>query len=316
MRDWLLREGFDAPPLHWYVNYACRDDYGTDYRQASAWAGIHYFACRDGEAADAAPDVVLTAPEGNGWIVGRLAARLGPRVRTGAVVFAVRQARDHVAVDAWLPQENRSVRLRADQVVWAAPLFLLPHLAEGLPANLEAAVRGLSHAPWLVANLTLREPPVPGAGAGLAWDNVLYDSPGLGYVVATHQRLGAAPAPTVLTYYRPLSEADPRRARERLLAADRETWAREVLADLGRAHRDLAGLTVGLDIFRHGHAMARPLPGFLARAEALAAGWGRIRFAHADASGFSVFEEAHWQGVRAAEDTLAGLGRRPVDRLA
>ncbi|MBL8485649.1 MAG: NAD(P)-binding protein, partial [Rhodocyclaceae bacterium] len=177
MRDWLLREGFDAPPLHWYVNYACRDDYGTDYRQASAWAGIHYFACRNGEAADAAPDVVLTAPEGNGWIVRRLAARLGPRLRTGAVVFAVRQARDHVAVDAWLPEENRSVRLRADRVVWAAPLFLLPHLAEGLPANLDAAVRGLSHAPWLVANLTLREPPVPGAGAGLAWDNVLYDSP-------------------------------------------------------------------------------------------------------------------------------------------
>ncbi|MCK7490550.1 MAG: hypothetical protein MZW92_01185 [Comamonadaceae bacterium] len=39
MRDWLLAQGLTSPPLHWYVNYACRDDYGTDYAQTSAWAG-------------------------------------------------------------------------------------------------------------------------------------------------------------------------------------------------------------------------------------------------------------------------------------
>ena len=316
MRDWMLREGFDAVPLHWYVNYACRDDFGTDHRQASAWAGIHYFACRDGEAADAAPDVVLTAPEGNGWIVRRLVARLAARLRTGATVFSLRQFRTHMEADVWIRDENRSVRLRAERLVWAAPLFLLPVLADDLPPALGAATRGLSHAPWLVANLTLREPPAPGAGAGLAWDNVLYDGAGLGYVVATHQRFGIAAGPTVLTYYRALSEADPRAARERLLATDRPTWAREVLADLSRAHRDLPAITASLDVFRHGHAMARPLPGFLARNAAFAGGWDRIQFAHADASGLSLFEEAHWQGVRAAERTLAGLGHRVHERLA
>ncbi len=33
MAEWLAAEGFDSVRLHWYVNYACRDDYGTDYRQ-------------------------------------------------------------------------------------------------------------------------------------------------------------------------------------------------------------------------------------------------------------------------------------------
>ena len=40
----------------------------------SAWAGIHYFAARDGDD-ESGP---LTWPEGNGWIVRRLLERLEP----------------------------------------------------------------------------------------------------------------------------------------------------------------------------------------------------------------------------------------------
>ncbi len=99
MRQWLLDNGFDSPHLHWYVNYACRDDYGTDYRETSAWAGIHYFACRNGEADaenQAGHDTVLTAPEGNGWIVRKLAQRFADRTVTGALAFRVRQDRQSV----------------------------------------------------------------------------------------------------------------------------------------------------------------------------------------------------------------------------
>ena len=72
MRDWLLAQGFDSPFLHWYADYACRDDYGTRAADTSAWAGLHYYACRDGQAANADSHSVLTWPEGNGWIVKRL----------------------------------------------------------------------------------------------------------------------------------------------------------------------------------------------------------------------------------------------------
>ena len=58
-------------------------------------------------------------------------------------------------------------------------------------------------------------------GAALAWDNVLYESPSLGYVVNTHQR-GLDHGPAVLTYYYPLTDPDPRAARTRLLGTDRD----------------------------------------------------------------------------------------------
>ena len=48
--------------------------------------------------------------------------------------------------------------------------------------------------------------------------------------------------------------------------------------------------------------MAAPLPGFRSNAglKALREHDGAILFAHADLSGFSVFEEAAWWGDRAA----------------
>jgi monoamine oxidase len=312
MRAWLLAAGYDSAHLHWYVNYACRDDYGTDYSATSAWAGLHYFSCRTGAAANAAADTVLTAPSGNGWIVKALAGRLGPRLIPGATVFRLAQGRQGIEADVWLAAENRALRIKAERVIWGSPLFLLPHVAVALPPAIASTAGAGSYAPWLVANLTLDELPADGAGASLAWDNVLYGSAGLGYVVATHQRLQIKPGPTVLTYYRALAGMEPQAARKKLLGASREEWASGILAELGRAHADLPRLTRRLDVFRHGHAMIRPLPGVITAAgrAALAQGWGRVQFAHADVSGLSLFEEANYQGVRAAEAVLRQLGVR------
>lgn len=306
MADWLRDEGFRAPALHWYVDYACRDDFGTTLADTSAWAGIHYFACRNGEAANAASESVLTAPEGNGWIVRALAERLTARLTTGSTVIEVRPGRPH-EVQVWLAAEARTVRYRCRHLVWAAPLFLLPHLAPDLPAPLVAAARAASYAPWLVANLTLAEPPQVGAGAPLAWDNVPYGSTGLGYVVATHQNLRLADGPTVLTWYHALAHQPPESARQTLLGTSREQWAASILGELGRLHRNLPAATRRLDIFRHGHAMIRPTPGALwhgPRQAALAALPRGFHLAHADASGLSLCEESNYRGVMAAERIL------------
>ena len=57
---------------------------------------------------------------------------------------------------------------------------------------------------------------------------------------------------------------------------------------------------------RMGHAMARPVPGFLGSEERrrLAESPGNLLFANSDLSGFSIFEEAQYRGVNAAERAL------------
>jgi glycine/D-amino acid oxidase-like deaminating enzyme len=320
MRDWMRQEGFNAPSLHWYVNYVCRDDYGTDYRHISAWAGVHYFACRTGRGAAGANDSVLTAPEGNGWLVERLLAFIGKThaPRCGEMVHALVQTPHGCYVDVWNEARQTSLRYEAEHLVWAAPLFVLAHVARELPAELSAAIAPLSYAPWLIANLSLSETPPSGAGLPLCWDNVLQDSPSLGYVTATHQNIRIAGGPTVLTYYNALSGMEPFKARQMLLSKPHRLWAEEILRDLAHAHRDIHELTTRLDIQCHGHAMSRPLPGFNdpARRRRLADGWGRVRLAHADLSGLSLFEESNYWGVRAAENILAAQGARLKERLA
>jgi hypothetical protein len=156
----------------------------------------------------------------------------------------------------------------------------------------------------MVANLTLRDRPAS-RGFPLAWDNVLYESPSLGYVVATHQG-GRDHGPTVFTYYLPLLDDDVRRGRARLLATSWEEWVERILADLGPAHPDLRSLVERVDVYLWGHAMVRPRPGHLwSRAlSASARPFGRIHFAHTDLSGMALFEEAQYWGIRAAEAVM------------
>ena len=320
MREWLLAQGLDAPDLHWVVNYACRDDYGTDYAEVSAWAGIHYYASRNGEAEDAAGDTVLTTPGGNAWLADGLLQSIrrqaGERVQTGAVVYRVGEGGGRYEVDLWLPGEGRSLRLVADQLIWAAPLYLVPHVFAGAK-RLHEAARRFSYAPWLVANLTLSRFPEDRSGASMSWDNVLFDSPGLGYVVATHQTLRRHQGQTVFTYYRALSDQMPSQGRQALQEMPHAFWAEQVLADLERPHPDIRQVTTRLDVVRHGHAMARPTPGLIfgpAR-RLFAVDRPNLHFAHADVSGFSLFEEAQYRGVLAAERTLRRLGRGFVSLL-
>ena len=81
--------------------------------------------------------------------------------------------------------------------------------------------------------------------------------------------------------------------------------------DLERVHPDIRSCVSRIDIMRMGHAMARPAPGavFHPRRRDLARNTGRLLFANSDLSGFSIFEEAQFRGVEAAQAILAGLGR-------
>lgn len=309
--QWLTDHGYNAPTLHWLANYACRDDYGMAHTDTSAWAGLHYFACRNGEAANAASDTVLTAPDGNAWLMRGLARRAGERVLTDAMVWRVEESKGHVAVDAIFGA--KTIRFEARQLIWAAPAFVLPRVWENMPSDLKAGALAGDYAPWLTANLHLSGLPEERHGAQPAWDNVFYESHGLGYVTATHQLIRRRLSGTVFTYYRALHEVSPAEGRRLLLETPREAWAEGILAELEKVHPDIRRLCTRLDVFRNGHAMRRPVPGSLfdGQREKLANFQNpRIVLAHADLSGFSLFEEAQYRGVLAAERLLKARGRR------
>ncbi len=293
MDRWLDGQRFRSPFLHWYINYCCRDDYGALAADTSAFAGIHYFASRP--AHEPGP---LTWPEGNGWVVKRLLERLRPHVRPSAMVYHIDS--DTGRVKVWTEQ----CLYEARRVIFAAPTFLAPYLVAGAPRP-----EGFVYSPWLTANLSLDRRPHD-TGGEPAWDNVFFDSVSLGYVEATHQSLRTEMERTVWTYYWSLAHGDAREQRERLSWHAWNWWADRILGDLERAHPDIRQCVSRLDIFRIGHAMIRPHPGFLTSAGRgrWSGGKGPVVYAHSDLSGLSLFEEAQFHGVRAAERVLRELG--------
>ena len=309
MTDWLRQQNFTAEPLHWYVNYCCRDDYGTLAQETSAWAGIHYFASRTGRAANADPQDVVTWPEGNGWLVEKLRAPIAAHLSTGALVYSVRKHGTGVTVDYWDAAIETTVRVQAKTAIIATPRFISARLVEGITAE------GFTYAPWAIANITLKALP-KGNGAPLSWDNVSTRSPLLGYIVATHQIPQMRPLKTVLTYYWPLTHKTPAEARTEALSRTYQNWQDAFLQDLYATHPELKGQVEHLDVCLWGHAMARPTKGFI---------WGKERqealqqqpplfFAHSDMSGMSIFEEAYTHGVAAAEQAMAYL-RHPYQSV-
>jgi protoporphyrinogen oxidase len=314
MAEWLDRRGWNSPRLRWLVDYACRDDYGLTLDQASAWAGLFYFASRVTKpGAEARP--LMTWPEGNGHLISHLYNNVKSKVRLGRAACEIvptdtngRTGVDVIAIDH---EGLTASGFHADRVIFAAPHFLSDYVIRAYSENSGAHINEFQYGAWMVANLFLKDRPQD-RGFPLAWDNVLYESKeALGYVVATHQR-GLDRGPTVFTYYYPLCDADPRDARSKLLAAGRDEWADVALTDLSRAHPEIRSLVERLDVMRWGHAMIRPRPGFVwgdAR-RAASKQYRGIHFANTDLSGVPLFEEAFYHGIRAADEVLEATRRQ------
>ncbi|CAN5352145.1 NAD(P)/FAD-dependent oxidoreductase [soil metagenome] len=305
MEQWLDDNGFRTKPLRWYVNYCCRDDYGSILNNVSAWAGIHYFAGRRGLAANSEPNSVITWPQGNGFLVEKLKSILTKQIQVGSLVTKVSNENAKV-LTTMMDSKTRAYRaISSNFVIFAAPRFV----GSKVVANQKFAhSQDLSYAPWMVANISLKNLP-DARGLPPAWDNVSYYSDSLGYVMANHQDVTTRSKPNVITYYYPLSESDPKVSRQALYTANPEQWSQRIVEDLQKMHPTIASEIISMDLWPWGHGMIRPTVGFI---------WGDVRrrmkdrdgniiFAHSDMSGMSNFEEAQYHGVEAAKTVLSGL---------
>ncbi len=304
MATWMDQFGWTSSRLRWLVDYSCRDDYGLTIDQTSAWAGVFYFASRN-EKANASSQDVITWPEGNARIVDYLSNTMRDRVEHSHPVIAIEhdpKADDSVRVLAWDKANGTTFEFEAERVIYAVPQFVAPYLIRDFSNESRANLSEFRYGAWLVANIELSDRPREN-GFPMCWDNVLYLSNSLGYVVSTHQ-MGIDDGPTVLTWYMPLLHDDAKVSREQLMSMTWSDWADVVMTDLTLAHPDLPLLVTRMDIMRWGHAMIQPRVGFVfneARENA-AKPLGRIHFAGTDLSGVALMEEAFYHGVRAADE--------------
>ncbi len=316
--DWLRTNKYSTPSLLWYLNYCCKDDYGATIDQVSAWAGIHYFAGRRGWSGNAENSELLTWPNGNQYLVEGLAKFSSQRILSDAVVLQVKEIQNGTggsfSIIFYNCRTSECTEVLAHSVVLATPLHTHRYLLK------DDSVRGayydsplLLHHPWMVANMLVEGMP-EGEWGESAWDNVLFGSDSLGYVNATHQLHSLKEERSLLTYYLPCPTMDPSQKRAQLLTTPWVEWVKMVCADLHRPHPSLYSHLSHFDVWLWGHGMAAPAPGYL---------WGQngrprdaetpvpgLYRAHTDLSGISIFEEAQYRGVRAAQQARAWVEGR------
>ncbi|MCY7377395.1 MAG: FAD-dependent oxidoreductase [Pyrinomonadaceae bacterium] len=302
--DWMRNKGFTSERLFWYGDYATRDDYGLKLDQTSAWAGLFYFCSRvrkSGEESQA----FITFPEGNGRFVNFLHDKIKDKTRLKTIALEIIPNEKGVDV-IYLNTETNEIRgIHADKAIFAAPIFTAKYLIRDFKTNPPEFLSEFEHNAWFVANLFLKDRPKNRFPKDfpLAWDNVLYESPSLGYVNSTHQK-GIDYGAAVFTYYYPMCAEE--NARAKLFALDFQELADIVLTDLARAHPNIRELTEKIDVMRWGHAMISPRTNFLwngAREQAQKP-FRNVHFAHSDLSGIALFEEAFYHGVRVANEIL------------
>ena len=304
MKDRLLSNKWDSKYLHWYVNYCTRDDFGTKYDEISAWTAIHYFAARKGKAANARYSDVLTWEEGNGFLVNHL--KKNQNLINSALVTSVQITQDKVHVEYYDVNCHQVKSYIVEHCIVATPQFVSAKLLKD-SARQEEVRSNFKYAPWMVANIQVGRLEER-SGIGPCWDNVIYDSPALGYVDATHQQLTQQRNKRVLTYYRPLTHKNVVDARKEAIETTHEQWVKMILKDLKKVHTNIEKVTDKIDIMIWGHAMAQPLPGHLdniVRKRMAKSIDDKIHFAHSDLAGISIFEEAFYQGIHAAQKIVA-----------
>lgn len=293
MVDFLHKNNLKGEPLIWYIDYCCRDDYGTSVENISAWAALHYFCSRRPYAPGVAEETVLTWPEGNNYLVQALRKKFDYEVKKAHLLQDI----DNRTLHFYDFLNKRPQTYKAKKIVLALPQFII--------AKIFNQQTNFSYGPWLVANIRVKWD--EDIHNKFAWDNVNYKGVGLGFIVAKHQSLETMPKENILTYYRPLTHLPPWEARKWAIKRTHNQWAQDVIQDLSSMFYDLEERVMSMDFWTWGHAMISPTPGFIqnGRFNLVRKPHQNIIYAHSDLSGISLFEEAFYRGQQAAKEVLS-----------
>jgi len=316
MADYLRKKRLKSTVLAWYVDNRLLNEYGTDATQTSAWAGIHYWAASKGgfediDPAGASRKSVLTWPEGNQFLINGLGRNLKPEhVALDSLVVRVQNFKNLVEITYIDTKAMRFKTVRGRYVIYASPKQMVYKVMPELSAENRDEFRLCEYVPWITSTMYLNRLPTAGQKPP-AWDNMPYGRGwSLGYISEAHvsRRPSSYKGPTVLTFYGAL-HSNMRLERRELLEGGWDYWAKIILAEVEHMHPGITHDIEQMDIYKWAHAMAVPKPGLIwgSKRKQMEKPLGRIHFAHSDIGGLSVFEEAAYHGIRAAQEVLVRL---------
>jgi hypothetical protein len=255
-------------------------------------------------------NAVLTWPEGNGWIMKKLASTSLRNISQGSLCYRLEfTADDKVSASILHTKTGKITRIIAEKVILATPQFVNQKLLAGIKRPLPS-YEAFNYSPWFIANVTVNQIPTA-KGQGLSWDNVAYGTPSVGYVNASQQHLAYSDNKKVITYYLPLCDYESRVARLAAYSRTPQQWLEIVMPELEFMHPGITPFVETMDAWIWGHGMIAPQVDFVwgdARKQAAEPIDRKIFFAHTDLSGISIFEEAFHQGINAAKAVIASYG--------
>ena len=139
-------------------------------------------------------------------------------------------------------QTRQFTTLRGQTAIYAGQKHIANYIIPGLPDDQKTVFQECQYTPWLTGSIHLKRMPQTRQTA-LAWDNVMYESEGLGYIAAEHQTREASDGegPSILTYYLPFDREPDIKRRELLDKGPRFLGERDYEGPLGDASRNREG---------------------------------------------------------------------------
>ncbi|MCB1192216.1 MAG: FAD-dependent oxidoreductase [Leptospiraceae bacterium] len=303
--EYLTKNGYTSKLLYWHCNIWSIDEYGTALEDISAWAGLQFF--RHKIKPPGKKTFTITFPQGLGYLSQKLASFLHKRiVQTKKWVLNIEEFNSRVFITTWDETKQGFIKFQAKKAVFALPKSQVYMIIPSLKRAGRNEFDNLSYAPWLVANIHLKQLSSY-SGGSIRWENTIYDSWTLGYINNQHLMTNKPNEPHVLTLYACFPK-DLKKNRTELLERGWEHWARVVLAELQKAHPKIENLITQLDIWIWGHPMRQPLVGTVwgNKRQQMLKPFGNIHFSHVDVCGVPVVEEAIHRGMKVAYDLIGG----------
>lgn len=251
------------------------------------------------------------------------------RIRLGSTAVSVAHESSPESADAVrvvYQRDGQTFTVRAKSIVMASGGWINRHVIQDLPAEIDQAYQQFNHAPFLVANVAVRNWRFLyklGVTA-CRWNEGFGSSCNIkqSMLVGRHQPMLDPDKPAVLNFYVPFHrpglpvKAQASAGRAELFATSYADYEQQIIMQMNRLFaasgfvpkRDISGIILN----RWGHAFITPEPGFFFDTPSTTAprnivmkGYGRIAFGHGELEGFQHWGPAADQGRRAMTEALS-----------